>query len=351
MAPGINFALAAWAGGLAARPGPEITPLEGVHLVTDLHSQAGKALGYVAGITGLEVAAADAAAVEVVVVDRRGFVKGLVQMVDGLVSKAWQEEGVPWVGAQVAGAQVGALAGVLAQRVLGQYDPFHTPRAAPAATRAASNAGRVILVAPNILRFERELAADPRDFHLWVALHEMAHAVQFAAAPWLAGWLRDRFGDLIEADEEDGRGTRLIAAARRLPDLFSDDAARDPIHAGLLSPDQAAVLARITGAMSLLEGHADVIMDAVGPKVVKTVEQLRPRFDARRLARGRLERALRRLAGLEAKTAQYVQGAAFVRAVLAECGHEGLNRAFAGPEALPTAAEMEDPPAWIRRVA
>jgi putative hydrolase len=101
--------------------------------------------------------------------------------------------------------------------------------------------------------------------------------------------------------------------------------------------------------MSLLEGHADVIMDAVGPKVVKTVEQLRPRFDARRLARGRLERALRRLAGLEAKTAQYVQGATFVRSVLATAGHEGLNRAFRAPDMLPSASEMEDPGTWIAR--
>jgi coenzyme F420 biosynthesis associated uncharacterized protein len=342
--PVINFALAARTGGLAARPGPEITPQEGIHLIADLHNQAGKALGYVAEITGLTDAAATAAAVDVAATDRRGFVNGLVSMVDGLVADAWEEDYIGWAGGQVAGVQLGTLAGVLAQRVLGQYDPFHRPP-------GGGPAGRIILVAPNILRFERELAADPRDFHLWVSLHEVAHAVQFAAAPWLADWLRERFGELISADEEQGRAARLVAAVRRLPDLFADQVPDGAVVAGLLTPGQADVLARVTGAMSLLEGHADVIMDAVGPKVVKTVELLRPRFDARRLARGRLERALRRLAGLEAKTAQYVQGAAFVRAVLTARGHEGLSRALSGPEALPTAAEMEDPDAWMSRVA
>jgi coenzyme F420 biosynthesis associated uncharacterized protein len=342
VAQGINFALAAKAGGLAARPGPDITPAEGIHLVADLRSQAGRALGYVAEITGLEEAAARAAGAPVAVTDRRGYINGLIRMAEGLVGDSWDADDITWLGGQAAGAQLGAFAGVLAQRVLGQYDPFHRPPGGLAT-------GRVLLVAPNILRFERELAADPRDFHLWIALHELAHAVQFAAAPWLAEWLRQRFNQMMELDSDEGRGQRLVAAARRLPDLFSDDADARAAVAGLLTAGQAEVLADITGAMSLLEGHADVIMDAVGPKVVKTVEQLRPRFDARRLARGRLERALRRLAGLEAKTAQYVQGAAFVRAVLAKAGHEGLNQAFAGPDRLPTAQEMEDPGAWIAR--
>jgi coenzyme F420 biosynthesis associated uncharacterized protein len=297
----------------------------------------------VAEITGLVEPAERAQAVPVAVADRRGFITGCVAMVEGLVSEAWPEEEISWIGSQAAAIQLSGLAGMLAQRVLGHYDPFHH-------AGTADPAGRVLLVAPNILRFERELEADPRDFHLWVALHEMTHAVQFTTAPWLVGWLRQQFQELMEADTADGRLARLVAAARRLPELFSDETSAEPGLPGLLTPAQAVVLARITGAMSLLEGHADVIMDAVGPKVVGTVEQLRPRFDARRAARGRLERALRRLAGLEAKTAQYVQGAAFVRGVLAARGHEGLNQAFTGPEALPTAAEMEDPAAWIARV-
>ncbi|MDR2253784.1 MAG: zinc-dependent metalloprotease [Bifidobacteriaceae bacterium] len=343
MAQGINFALAASVGAAAARPGPEITREEGLHLVSDLRNQARRAVGYVAEITGLCAAARRAAAGEIFVTDRRGFARGFVAMAQGLAAEAWADDEIGWFSGQAVGAQLGGVAGVLAQRMLGIYDPFYQARGEGAP-------GRVLLVAPNILRFERELDSDPRDFHLWIALHELAHVVQFAAAPWLAGWVRDRFKELVDADPDEGRVGRLADAARRLPDLFTDTPPPDSVAAGLLAPSQAAVFAQITGAMSFLEGHADVIMDAVGPRVVKSIEQLRPRFDARRLARGRLERAARRLAGLEAKTAQYVQGASFVRAVLAASGHEGLNRAFTGPEALPSAAEMEDPPAWVARV-
>jgi coenzyme F420 biosynthesis associated uncharacterized protein len=338
---GINSALAARVGGWAVRPGPDITFAEGVHLVADLRNQVGKAFGYVAEITGLQDAARAASNTETLVVDRRGLVRSLVATVDSLTAPVWTEDDMSWPARQTASAQLGALVGVMAYRVLGHYDPFHVPRAAPP--------GRIVLTAPNILRFERELDADPRDFHLWVALHEVTHAVQCAAAPWLTGWLRDRLDALLEAEAEPSGPSQLLAALKKLPELFADEVS-PAVAARLLSPEQSRILAELTATMSLLEGHADVIMDAVGPKVVKTVEHLRPRFEARRVARGRFERALRRLAGIEAKSAQYVQGAAFVRAGLAALGHEGFNAVFASAAALPTAAEMDDPPAWIERL-
>ncbi|MDR2567302.1 MAG: zinc-dependent metalloprotease [Bifidobacteriaceae bacterium] len=341
MTAGINSALAARIGGWTARPGPEITFAEGIHLVADLRNQVGKAFGYVAEITGLEDAARTAANTETLVVDRRGLVSSLVATVDSLTAPVWTEDEMSWAARQTASAQLGGIIGVMAYRVLGHYDPFHVQR--------ADSPGRIVLTAPNILRFERELDADPRDFHLWVALHEVTHAVQFAAAPWLVGWLRGRVDALLEADLEPSRPSQLLAALKRLPELFADEVS-PAVPAHLLSPEQSRILAELTAAMSLLEGHADVIMDAVGPKVVKTVEHLRPRFEARRVARGRFERALRRLAGIEAKSAQYVQGAAFVRAGLAALGHEGFNAVFASAAALPTAAEMDDPPAWAKRL-
>ncbi|MDR2378122.1 MAG: zinc-dependent metalloprotease, partial [Bifidobacteriaceae bacterium] len=301
MTAGINSALANRVAGWTARPGPLITAAEGIHLVADLRNQVGKAFGYVAEITGLVQAAASAAATQTLVVDRRGLARSLVATVQTLTAPVWAEDELSWAARQAASVQLGAITGLLAYRVLGHYDPLYVG--------ADGKAGRIVLTAPNILRFERELDADPRDFHLWVALHEVAHAVQFAAAPWLADWMRDRFDALVGAEGESGSPSQLLAAVKRLPDLFAEDATPN-VAAHLLSPAQSRLLAELTAAMSLLEGHADVIMDAVGPKVVKTLEHLRPRFDARRVARGRFERALRRLAGIEAKTAQYVQGAA-----------------------------------------
>ncbi|MDR3201629.1 MAG: zinc-dependent metalloprotease, partial [Bifidobacteriaceae bacterium] len=143
--------------------------------------------------------------------------------------------------------------------------------------------------------------------------------------------------------------TELIQAVRNLPKAMRDEAG-PTLATGVLTPRGRIALAEATAAMSLLEGHADVIMDAVGPRVVRSIEQIRPKFDARRVAGGRLERAIRRLAGMDVKTAQYIQGAAFVRAVLAAVGHEGLNAAFAAPENLPDPAEIDHPAAWLARV-
>jgi len=55
--------------------------------------------------------------------------------------------------------------------------------------------------------------------------------------------------------------------------------------------------------------------------------------------------------GLEAKEAQYADGAAFVRSVVTRIGNEGLNAVWADPELLPTPAELARPDVWVRRVS
>ncbi len=61
------------------------------------------------------------------------------------------------------------------------------------------------------------------------------------------------------------------------------------------SPEQKEILERVTAVMPLLEGHADVVMDGVGPEVIPTVGAIRRRFDERRQGVGTLDRILRRL--------------------------------------------------------
>lgn len=114
--------------------------------------------------------------------------------------------------------------------------------------------------------------------------------------------------------------------------------------------EQRAILDRLTALMSLLEGHADVVMDAVGPAVVPSVDTIRQRFDQRRRQAGTLDGALRRILGLDAKLRQYVEGAAFVRAVVDAVGMDGFNAVWSGPESLPRAEEIARPDAWIARV-
>ena len=109
-------------------------------------------------------------------------------------------------------------------------------------------------------------------------------------------------------------------------------------------------MADVGAAMALLEGHADVVMDEVGPQVVPSVRAIRKAFDARRENVRARDFVVRKLLGMDAKMAQYRDGAAFVRAVRARGGWDLLNAVWAAPAHLPTAREIADPPAWIRRV-
>jgi putative hydrolase len=118
----------------------------------------------------------------------------------------------------------------------------------------------------------------------------------------------------------------------------------------VLSGEQREVVDRITGVMSLLEGHADVVMDGVGPEVIPTVDEIRRKFNKRRKGHGSLDRLLRRALGLDAKMAQYRNGAAFVRAVVDGVGMEGFNKVWVEPENLPSKSEIADPGAWVDRV-
>ena len=117
------------------------------------------------------------------------------------------------------------------------------------------------------------------------------------------------------------------------------------------SQRQREILGRLTAVMTLVEGHGDYVMDAVGPAVVPSVEQIRAKFNARRTSGNRVEQAIRRILGIDLKMRQYQQGAAFVHAVVAEAGMETFNRVWTSPETLPTKDEFASPQLWLERVA
>ena len=85
--------------------------------------------------------------------------------------------------------------------------------------------------------------------------------------------------------------------------------------------------------------------------MVPSLRQIRTRFDRRRSTdRGAADRVLRRVLGMDLKLAQYRDGAAFVRRVRRRVGQDGLNAVWSEAGHLPTAAEIADPGAWVRRV-
>jgi coenzyme F420 biosynthesis associated uncharacterized protein len=296
---------------------------------------------------------AESARADVVVVDRPGWIRanadGFSKIVTPLVAKLEERRGAPTgmtqaVGSKVTGAEVGALLGFLGGKVLGQFDPFFAPPGSP-------DVGRLLLVAPNIVHAERELSVDPRDFRLWVCLHEETHRVQFTAVPWMRDHIQGEIANLVGSVETDpAKMAGFVAeAVRRLGGVVRGD--EDISLLELFStPAQREVIDRVTGVMSLLEGHADVVMDGVGPEVIPSVDEIRRKFNRRRKGTSPFDRLLRRLLGLDAKMAQYRNGATFVRGVVDRVGMDGFNKVWVEPANLPSKEEITDPYAWVRRV-
>ena len=335
------------------KPGPEIGRDAARQVVEELRRSAAEAEGHVRGYTGLN---AESATAPVLVVDRGGWVQanadGFRQVLRPLIAKMRDKRGDPGslataIGSRVTGLEAGGLLAYLSNKVLGQFDPFYEGTGPD----GAALGGRLLLVAPNVVHIEQELDVDPSDFRLWVCLHEETHRVQFTAVPWLRTHLLAEIASLLESTELDPQ--KLAAMMRdgiekvgRLVRGDSEVSLLDIVQ----TPEQKEVLERLTAVMSLLEGHADVVMDGVGPDVVPTVDVIRERFTARRAGAGPLDQMIRRLLGLDAKLRQYRDGAAFVRGVLGKVGMNDFNAVWASPENLPTRAEIGDPALWVARV-
>lgn len=377
----VNWDAAARIAAELARPGPTASRAELEALVGGLRAAAGQAAGLVAELTRLSPAEGGGAATRVVVVDRAHWAKANVAMLRAMTGAALPNASgsLGLLARGVSAAQIGAVLAALASRVLGQFDPFTaappdvTSRGAghaSTADAALARPGRLLLVAPNVLRMERELGADPEQFRLWVCLHEQTHAAQFATAPWLAERVRSAARWLVESLSADLSGRLAGNAAMRglakgvlhaiteqshppeegsRPDLAAA-AAGNPLIGAVLNPEQRRVFAELSAVMSLLEGHADVTMDAVGPDVLPGVRRIRAAFEDKRGDHGAVDRVLRRLLGLDLKLAQYRDGAAFVRAVHDLVGLDGFNAVWTEPVHLPTPDEIADPSAWVRRV-
>ncbi len=242
----------------------------------------------------------------------------------------------------VLAAEVGALSGFLAGKVLGQYEfPILDP-AAPA---------RLLFVAPNLLRAIAALGADETALLRWVALHETTHALQFGGVPWLRGHMAEKVTELLSMAEikvEGGSRLPKLSGAGDVKALV-EAARRDGIVTLFAGPERKAALDQLQATMALIEGHAEHVMDAVGERELDDLAGLRRGLQARRQDRPPLLRLLERLIGFDLKLRQYEQGKAFCDAVVARAGVEGLNVAFSEPAALPTLAELDAPVAWLSR--
>ncbi len=244
-----------------------------------------------------------------------------------------------------AGAEAGIAVGYGARKVLGQYDVSLAPAERPP---------RLVFVGANLAAAHLELGEDPGLFLRWIAIHESTHSIQFASVPWLRAHLSELVEQLIaDASSRLDLGS-LRGLARRL--FRSDPRAavrtilRGDLARLLAGPEQKRTLDRLQASMSVIEGHAEHVMDAAAGRLDPGYARLRERLEARRDSRGGLGEVIMRILGLELKLRQYRLGKAFCDAVVGEAGIEGLNRAWRAPEALPTLAELEQPKRWLARV-
>ncbi len=345
----VDWQLASTTAQRLAAAGPPASASEISQLVSSLRAAAQAAGAPVVEQTQLTLPHS-AAPAKILVVDRAGWIRANAEAMRATIAPALQTLAERRQGAvftappphpdglaarmtrQAAAGQFGAVLAFLSARVLGQYDL--APRAQ----------ARLLLVAPNILQAERQLGVVAADFRLWVCLHEETHRVQFTAVPWLREYLLGELGRLVigiggQQSGAEGPARGVLQRLRHSggADLFTQ-------------PGQRERLERLAAVMSLLEGHADVTMDAVGPELIPSIRFIRERFTARREKTDPIRRLLGRALGLAEKMRQYREGAKFVRAVTAEVGVPGFNRIWTSPNTLPTPAEIADPLVWVRRV-
>ena len=322
-----------------ARPGPQVSLGEARAVVAELRALADQ--------------------VSEPVVDRPGWIRANVDgfrvVLDPLAERLRERGNAPGgavvtaVGSRVTGVQAGLILAYLSGRVLGQYELFLPPD--PSSPNGVAPAGRLTLVAPNIVMVERELGVNPHDFRRWVCLHEETHRTQFTSVPWLRGYVQEQMSEFLLASDLDPATIlgRLRSAADAVAGAVRDGGG-DSVLEAIQSPRQREILDRLTSVMTLVEGHGDYVMDAVGPQVVPSVEQIRERFNERRGTGGRMERTLRRILGIDLKMKQYAQGSHFVKAVVEEAGMATFNKVWTSPQTLPTKDEFVHPELWLDRV-
>ncbi|MGD0742980.1 MAG: zinc-dependent metalloprotease [Acidimicrobiales bacterium] len=328
------------------------TPLDAKtrrRLDTDFDEATARAEELVEVATGLRSTAGPARGL---VVDRAGWIEANVGSLRRLLApagRAFGEQGARGrallspATRTAAGVEFGVLLAWMSSRVLGQYDLMPLG--------GDDSGGFVYYVGPNVVALERRHGFAPREFRLWIALHEVTHRMQFTGVPWM----RKYFLGLIE------RGTSLaVPDVRQLLESLRRAAAevwegRNPLAEGgivglIASSDQLATLREAQALMSLLEGHGEFVMSRAGADEVPDAARFASVFAARRSSAKGVSKLVQQALGLEAKLRQYSAGRNFVQAVDSAGGAQLFARVWRSPGALPTMEEISAPEKWIARV-
>ena len=338
----VDWKFAGTVGAQLVRPAPPASDYTRRQAVDDLTESAVAAEGPVREVTLL---GDDAPVPPARIVDRKQWIHAASESMRVMTGGSDRPTGA--VTGRISGAQTGAVLAFISAGILGQYDPFAS---------GGQQQGELLLVYPNVIAVERQLRLNAKDFRLWVCLHEVTHRVQFTANPWLSRHMSDALAVLTaergnDVGEVIGRLADFVKDRRRAGGADSQNAGVIGLLRAVQSEPQQRALDELLVLGTLLEGHADYVMDAVGPAVVPSVHLIRRRFDDRR---GRkhppLQRLVRALLGVDAKLSQYTRGRAFVDHVVGRVGMERFNAVWTDSGTLPRPDEIEDPQRWIDRV-
>lgn len=244
------------------------------------------------------------------------------------------------MGGAMFGTQIGQALGALAAEVVGSTD-IGLPLAP---------AGKAALLPQNVAEFGEGLNVPAEEVRLYLALREAAHQRLFAHVPWLRA-------HLLGAVEAYARGIKVDTS--RMEELVGQldpgnpEALQEALAGGLLqpedTPEQKAALARLETALALVEGWVDAVVHAAAEPHLPQAGALRETVRRRRAAGGPAEQTFATLVGLELRPRR-LRDAARLWALLADArGTEGRDHLWQHPDMLPTAADLDDPDAFVHR--
>lgn len=273
----------------------------------------------------------------------RANVTSMLTLMNPLLSKVEKRldaSAVP--GAKMAygaalGAQFGTVLGFLSQRVLGQYDIL------------TGHEDQVWFVGPNMVALERQHGFIPRDFRLWVALHELTHRAQFESNSWVRPYFLSSVSKMIDLMDMDPK-TLLDRMASVIRGGRGSGEPNLPMAFRLLGPEQLEQFNRIQAFMSVIEGHGNFVMDRASAGRIPSQPRMIRVFRSGSSTVGPGAKLVAKILGFEMKKAQYEQGQRFFESVFQAAGPDAVRRCFDSEDTLPTLVEVKNPDLWLQRV-